>query len=123
MTKEEAKAKISHELIDSFHEWLADYENLAENEFALKYGWGKGTNKQSDTFKSLKVFMEYVFTGRYLPGWIRQGYPREVIWELHREGFLSYTNYSNYNARMRGQTDWYYIPQRTAREIYKASRG
>ena len=123
MTKEEAKERIGQELISGFREWLADRDNLTEDEYGRKYGWGKGENKQSDSLKSLKVYMEYFFTGRYLPGWIRQGYTSEVIWELYHEGFLSYTLYSSYNARMRGKTDWFYIPQRTAREIYKASRG
>lgn len=123
MTKEEARAKIGQELISGFREWLADHDKLTEDEFGAKYGWGKGTVKQTDSLKSLKVYMEYCFTGRYLPSWVKQGYPREIIWELYHEGFLSYTNYSSYNARMRGQTEWYYIPQRTAREIYKASRG
>ena len=123
MTIEEAKTKIGQELVSGFREWLTDHDNLTENEFGRKYGWGKGTVKHTESYKSLKVYMEYCFTGRYLPGWVSAGYDKETIYELHREGFLSYQNYSNWKARQTGRTEWYYIPQRTAKEIYKASRG
>lgn len=123
MTLEEAKAKIGQELISGFREWLNDLETLPEDEYGRKYGWGKGAVKQTDSYKSLKVYMEYFFTGRYLHGWVNAGYEKETIYELNREGFLSYQNYSNWKARQTGRTEWYYIPQRTAKEIYKASRG
>jgi len=119
MTTTEAKEKIAKELIDSFLEWLRDYDEMPDFEFGRKYGWGKGTSKPKWNFEGLKKFMDLVFGGRWLPYWVKEGYPREVIIELRREGWLSYQEYSNWNARATGRTDWYYIPQRTAREIWK----
>ena len=119
MTTMEAKEMISLELMDSFREWLRDWDEMSDYDFMRKYTYGKGQNKPRCNFEGLKHFMDYEFGGRWLPGWIKEGYPREVIWDLHREAWLSYQQYSNWNARHTGRTDWYYIPQRTAREIWK----
>ena len=122
MTAAEAKAMISRELMEGYQEWLRDEKEMSDDEYGCKYGWGKGVELHRDNFKSLTVYMNYFFGGRYLPGWVRQGYTRDVIYQLYQEGFLSYKLYSSYDARMRGKTDFYYIPQRTAREIYKAAK-
>ena len=123
MTTETAKEKIGLELMTLYHEWLNDEQNLPDEDYAIKYGWGKGEKKHSDSFQSLKVFMDYFFAGRYLPGWVKAGFDEEIIYALHREGFLSYKFYSNWDARMRGKTSWYYINLKTAREIYKGAKG
>lgn len=118
MTLPEAKEKISRELMEGFHDYLRDWDDLPNDEYGRKYGWGKGTVRPKDTFESLKSYMDLIFGGRWLPGWVKAGYPREVIIELHHEKWLSYQEYSNWRARHTGHTDWYYIPQRTAREIW-----
>ena len=123
MTTIEAKQMIGKELIDSFEEWRKDYDEMEDTAFGKKYGWGKGENKPKDTFESLKHFMDLIFGGRWLPLWVKAGYPRDVIIELAREKWLSYQEYSNWNARHTGRTEWYYISQRTAREIWKAYKG
>jgi len=120
MTTMEAKEMISRELMDSFREWISDFDVLSDYDFARKYTYGKGKEKPKYTFEYLKHFMDYEFGGRWLPHWIKEGYPREVIWDLHREAWLSYQEYSNWHARATGRTEWYYISQRTAREIWKA---
>ena len=119
MTTAEAKEMIKKELMDGFHEWLRDEQEMPDFEYGKKYGWGKGAVAHKDNFKSLNVYMEYQFGGRYLPGWVKAGYDKETIWALYHEGFLSYKNYSNWNARARGMTDWFFITQKVAREIYR----
>jgi len=120
MTTMEAKERIGQELIDSFGEWIRDWDEMPDSEFGRKYGWGKGSNRPKWNFEGLKHFMDLVFGGRWLPHWVKEGYPREVIIDLNREKWLSYQEYSNWHARATGRTQWYYIPQRTAREIWKA---
>lgn len=122
MTTTEAREAIKKEFMDGFYEWLKDEAEMPDDEYGRKYGWGKGTTKHKDNFDGVKVYMEYVFAGRYLPGWERAGYSREVIYELHREGFLSYKWYQSYQARIRGKSDWYFISQKVARQIYKDSK-
>ena len=122
MTTMEAKERIGQELLDSFREWLRDYDEMPDFEFGQKYGWGKGQNKPKENFEGLKRFMDLIFGGRWLPHWVKEGYPREVIIDLNREKWLSYQEYSNWRARATGKTDWYYIPQRTAREIWKKDK-
>lgn len=122
MTAQEARQAITREFINGFHEWLKDEKEMPDSEYGRKYGWGKGTVLHTDNYKSFTVYIDNFFGGRYLPGWVRQGYDREVIWELQREGFLSYKSYTNWDARMRGLTDWFYINRRTAWAIYNKSR-
>ena len=122
MTTAEAREAIKKELIEGFREWLRDEAEMPDDEYSRKYGWGKGKELHKDNFESLKVYMEYFFAGRYLPGWVRAGYSKEIIYELHQEGFLSYKWYQSYQARIRGKSDWYFISQKVARAIYKESK-
>jgi len=123
MTTAEAREKIKQEFIEGYREWLKDEAEMPEDEYGRKYGYLKSTDiKHEDTFESFKVYLDYFFGGRWLPGWVRQGYPKEVIWELKNEGFLSYKEYSNWNARARGKTDWFFINRKVARAIYKESK-
>ena len=116
MTIAEAREAIKKEFMDGYYEWLKDEAEMPEDEYGRKYGWGKGETHK-DNFDSVKVYMEYFFAGRYLPGWERAGYSKEVIRELHSEGFLSYKWYQSYQARIRGKSDFYYISQKVARAI------
>ena len=123
MTTAEAKEMIKKEFMESYREWLRDEQEMPDDEYCRKYGWGKSPNgPHKDCFDSVKVFMEYFFSGRYLPGWVKAGYDKETIWALHREGFLAYKNYSSWNARMRGQEEWFFITQKVARAIYKEAK-
>ena len=119
MTTMEAKEKISLELMNSFREYLNDWDKMPDFEFGKKYGWGKGSVQPKYCFDALKEFMDDIFGGRWIQDWEKEGYPREVIWDLHHEKWLSLQEYSNYRARMTGRTSFYYISQRTAREIWK----
>lgn len=120
MTTEEAKAKISTEMIEGFHEWLNDENELDDMTYGKKYGWCKSQVKHTDDLKSFMTFREYFFTGRYIQYWEKAGYTKQSIYALHEEKWLSYKFYSNWNARATGRQDWYFIPVRTAKEIYKA---
>lgn len=118
MTAQEARKDICKEFISGYLEWLTDEKEMNDSDYSVKYGWGKAPEAHKECFASVKVYMEYFFCGRYLPGWEKAGYTREAIYALNHEGFLSYKFYGNWDARMRGKTEWYYISQRVARNIY-----
>lgn len=123
MTTTEARAKISEEFMSRYFEWLKDYEEMADMDYGRKYGWQRNPEIEAkDNMKSLIRFQKYMFSGRWLQEWEKAGYDRKTIWDLNREGFLSYQMYSNWNARASGRTDFYYISQKTAKEIYKGSK-
>lgn len=121
MTAKDAKKMISEEFMNGFYEWLKDESEMTDEEFGRKYGWGR-VNVHKDNLKGLYVYREYVFTGRYAPGWKKAGYDINAIWELKNEGWLSYTHYWSPRARALGREDFYYISKNTAREIYKAAK-
>lgn len=123
MTTTEARAQISEEFMSMFHGWLQDYAEMPDLDYGRKYGWQKNPEVEAkDNIKSLVRFQKYIFAGRWLPEWEKKGYDRKTIWDLNRDGFLSYQMYSNWNARASGKTDFYYISQKTAKEIYKESK-
>ena len=119
MTATEAKARIKREFVEGFLEWVSDYDALTNHEYGKKYGWQKSEKKPTLTIKSLMAYQKYIFSGRWLPAWEKQGFDRKVLWELYETGFLSYQYYSNWNARASGRTDFFYLSQQTAREIWK----
>ena len=118
----EAKLKIAKEFVDKYIEWLNDYNSpeMPEREYGRKYGWGKGANEMKDIQKSMLWFHGHVFSGKYTWGWAKDGIDLQTLVELHREGFLSYDYCSSWKARQMGKTDFYYISQNKAKEIYKA---
>ena len=123
-----AKEKIAAEFMSRYNEFRADVAKYGETvEFGRKYGiffQDKETAEKygKDTQKNLCYFQQRIFTGRWLPEWERAGYDRQVIWQLAVDGFLSYQEYSNWMARHTGKTQFYYISQRIAKEIYKAAK-
>lgn len=122
MNINEAKLKIAKEFITKYVEWLNDYNNheMSDKDFGWKYGWRRSTPEVKDTQKSMLLFQSHVFSGRYIWAWKEAGIDRSTIYELHRIGFLSYDYCSSYNARLLGKTDFYYISQNKAKEIYRA---
>lgn len=118
MTTQDARKAIAEELIEGYYEWLNDEREMPESDYGRKYGWCKSVEHHADCYKSFTVYIDYFFGGRYLPGWVRQGYDSHVIWQLKDEGFLSYKLYSNWDARMRGKTDWFYFNRKTAKAVY-----
>ena len=122
MTTQEARQTIAREFIEGYYEWLKDEQEMTKYEYGRKYGWGKAAEPHNDSYKSFTVYIDYMFGGRFLPGWVRQGYDSKVIWGLKDEGFLSYKFYSNSDARMRNQMDWFYINRKTAKAIYNEAR-
>lgn len=119
MTINEAKMAIASEFISKYREFLSDLETLDDKEQGRKYGYSFNIESK-DIQKTMLTFQQYVFSGRYLPGWVKAGFDKQMIWELHRIGFLSHDYNSNWQARQLGQTDFYYINQAKAKEIYRA---
>lgn len=124
MTAAEARAKIENEFLERYHEWFEDRTALTDREYADKYGWMKSEVLMNlkDNLTAVAFFQKYIFSGRWMPAWVKAGYDRNAIWQLSNEGFLSYQMYSNYMARATGKTDFYYLSQKTAKEIYKAHK-
>lgn len=123
MTTAEAKELISKEFLRKFREWLDDYANMEERDYSKKYGYGRNPSIEvKDNLKGVAMFQKYIFSGRYLPSWEREGYDRKVIWELEREGFLSHQYDSSWMARQTGRMDFFYLSQKTAKQVYKESR-
>ena len=124
MTTEEARKKIEQEFIDKYYEFHKDLKELCDKDFGKKYGitlTEEGKKKYSkDSQASVIFFQKNIFCGRYLPHWIEVGFEKHIIWQLHKIGFLSYQCFYNHNAIVMGRTDFYYISQATAKEIYKA---
>lgn len=119
---ESARTEIAKEFIETFHEWLKDVTELTESEYwaTRKYDLRPADGADiKDNQKWLLWFQKNVYSGRWLPHWELAGYDKQVIWALHRDGFLSYQWYSNALARATGRTDFYYISQNTAKQIYK----
>lgn len=115
----EAKLKIASEFITKYLEWLNDHNNadLTDREYGNKYGWGKFSEPQKDTQKTLLWFVSHIFSGKYLEQWKKDGIDP---FELYRAGFLSYDHCTSWKARNLGKTNFFYISQAKAKEIYKA---
>lgn len=122
MDIKEAKMNVAKEFIDKYIEWLNDHNNpqMSNQEYGKKYGWGKMNSEMKDTQKSILWFQSHIFSGRYIWAWKEVGIDSAMVHELHRIGFFSYDYHSSYRARMLGKTDFYYISQNKAKEIYKA---
>ena len=92
MTLNEAKERISRELMNGFVEWIRDWDALPDYDFGRKYYYGKRKVKPKFNFESLKNYMSDEFNGMWLPHWVKEGYPREIIYQLHREAWLVIRN-------------------------------
>ena len=119
MEIKEAKLRIAKEFIGKYTEWLNDHNNadMTDRDYGRKYGWGKSSEPVKDTQKSVLWFQGHIFSGKYLHQWRAEGI--DPI-ELHRAGFLSYDYCTSYKSRILGKTDFYYISQGKAKEIYRA---
>ena len=114
MTAAEAMEKITEEFMANYTEWFEDRTKLSDREYAQKNGWHKTEKLMNlkDNLTAVVHFHKYIFSAfRSTAGWEASGYEKQAIWQLNREGFLSYT-----------QDKWksfYYISQATAKKIYK----
>lgn len=126
MTTLEARKKIEQEFISKYYEFLEDMKNtkVDDMEFGRKYGFffkdqTRIEKYRKDNQTTLMYFQREVFCGRWSQKWNAEGIDNRTLWELKEEGFLSYKYYSNWNARSLGCQEFYYINQKTAKEIYK----
>lgn len=123
MTTAEAKSRIKEEFIARYYTWLEDEKNLTDEEFGRKYGWGRGeSSPHKDNQKTVGIFQKYFFSGRWIQAWEKAGYEKRTIWQLHDEGFLSYDYHYSSQAKALGKTEFFYISQKTAKEIYKEAK-
>lgn len=119
MNIQEAMTQIAKEFISKYTEWLNDHNNadMSDREYGRKYGWGKFEEPVKDTQKTMLWFLGHIFHGKYLHQWKADGIDP---FELYRCGFLSYDCCTSHKARILGKTDFFYINQAKAKEIYKA---
>ena len=119
MNIQEVMMQIAKEFISKYTEWLNDHNDadLTDGEYGRKYGWYKSAEPVKDTQKTMLWFHGHIFNGKYLSQWKADGI--DPI-ELHRIGFLSYDYCTSHKARILGKTDFYYINQNKAKEIYNA---
>lgn len=119
MTVNEAKMQIAREFIDKYVEWMTDHNNdeMSDKDYGWKYGWGKHKEPFKDNQKAVIYFQRHIFNGKYLNQWKADGINP---FELHKAGFLSYDYCTSHKARILGKTDFFYINQNKAKEIYKA---
>lgn len=118
----DAKQMIKKEFMDRYYQWLEDYKSLPDDDYGWKYGWQKNHNKpiMKDNQQSVVIFQKYIFSGRWMPDWVKAGYNSSDLWKLRDDGFLSAQYYWG-SGRRNG--DWVYISQRVAKEIYKEFKG
>ena len=129
MTIEEARKKIEQEFIDRYYQFLEDMRATKpdDREFGKKYGFffvdpERVKKFSKDNQATLLYFQTNVFNGRWAQKWNAEGIDNSTLWSLKQSGFLSYSYYSNWNARATGRQEFYYISQATAKEIYKANK-
>lgn len=116
----ETKEKISKEFIERYYIFLKDWNTLDTKEFGRKYGCICVSNTPiKDNLKALILFQKNIFNGRFIGAWVKAGYDKQAIWELHREKFLSLYQDNSWEAHQLHQVDFYYISQNTAKQIYK----
>lgn len=127
---EQAWEKIVNEFMYRYLDFIRDvleYDDSNSRDFAWKYGFtltAEGKQKYSkDNQKTLAFFQRRVFSGRFLPAWEKEGFNKYTIWGLHNEGLLSCDSNYSWQARQTGNTDFYYISQRTACAIRKKFEG
>lgn len=125
MNLKEAKIMIAKEFIEKYLEWINDYNNqeLSDFDYGRKYGWRRNTSEQTkkDLQKNMIWFQSHIFSGKYIPAWKKEnGIELQMLVALHREGFLSYDYCTSWKARQLGKTDFYYINQAKAKDIYRA---
>ena len=119
MTAAEAKERIKEEFIRRYYEWLDDEQNLSDHDYGWKYGWLKCETLHKDNQKSVLAFQKYIFSAyRSAVAWEKEGYTRQDIWQLAREGFLSEQERKEYGV----WRTYYFISQRIAKEIYKEAK-
>lgn len=119
MDIKEAKMQIAKEFISKYTEWIADHNNaeMSNRDYGWKYGYYKSAEPVKDTQKTMLWFLGHIFHGKYLYQWKADGIDP---FELYRAGFLSYDCCTSHKARILGKTDFFYIRQEKAKEIYKA---
>lgn len=123
-TLKQAWNKICKEFMERYHTFIKDVVEYDEKPFGKKYGFcliAEAQKKYSkDTQQTLLFFQSHVFSGRFLPAWEKEGYDSNTIWGLAYNGLLARDYSSSWQAKMRGETTFYYITQQTAKEIRKA---
>lgn len=116
--------KISREFICRYQEWYSDAITLENQDYSLKYGWLKSetVSNLKDSIKAVLYFQKYIFNGKWLYEWEKDGFTKTELWDLVREGFLSEKCYTSSKAYATGKTNFIYFSQKTAKELYKSYR-
>ena len=116
----EAKKRISELFIDKFYEFIDDLKttNGTGNEFGRKYGIQlrqEFVEKRSKAnLSNVSWFTSNIFNGGTIDFWTRNGFEKEMIWTLVRDGFLAEDT-----PWKSGSKTFYFIRQETAKDIFR----
>lgn len=121
MTKEEARAALQNDFMSRYTQWLEDYNNtgMSDKEYGHKYGWSRSPRipVMKDGIKAVVDFQKYMEHARTADQISRDtGVNRENVWALRHDGWLSAGD-SN-----RNRATYYWVNQKTAKEIWRAAR-
>jgi len=64
-------------------------------------------------------FRDNMYEGQWSFGWNKLGIRKEVLWALARDKFFSHKQYSNWDARNTGKTDWYFMSKQNTKKMYQ----
>lgn len=117
MTKEEARQAIKAEFMSQYEAWLKDATDMEEREYARKYGWYRTEQYAGlkDSVKAVTLFQKYIHRSRTMKEMEKAFGDWKAIRELYIEGWLSVVQ--------KKWVNYYFISQRTAKEIWKEARG
>lgn len=125
MTKAEVQTAIKKEFMERYEQWMIDRFDLNDHDYGWKYGWCKSENLMNlkDSIKAVTIFQKYIFSGKYMQTWEKEGYTRHELWELVRDGWLSEDYSCSSKAIREGKTNFIYLSQRVAKEVWREARG
>lgn len=116
----DGKNKVAKIFIDKFYEFIEDLKNTNGTgyEFSRKYGatfHPESVEKHTkNTLTNATWFSSQFFNGGNIDFWTKNGFEKELIWELVKEGFLS-----EFTSWRSGSKTFYYIKQDTVKDIFR----
>lgn len=113
-----AKERISILFMEKFYDFISDVKATGGigDEFGNKYGiilkQECADNKTKNTISNILWFRSKIFSGGNIDFWIKNGFEKEIIWALVRDGFLAEYEVGYKNV-------FYYIKADIAKNIFK----
>lgn len=116
--KASAISTIKAEFMKRYEEWLKDLADLDDHDFGWKYGWQRSERTRSlkDNLTAVGVFQQYFYPTRTYERIEKDiGIPRQIIWAIARDGWISEIT--------RDRKALYFVSQKRAKEIWREAKG